>query len=88
MEENLNELSDAGKRREAIRELEEYVKERPDEKSLMQLAESLYAEGRITDALNRFNAVLRLNAENLKARNYVRMIRNILDYYNKDLLNP
>lgn len=88
MEENLNELSDAGKRREAIRELEEYVKERPDENSLMQLAESLYAEGRITDALNRFNAVLRLNAENLKARNYVQMIRNILDYYNKDLLNP
>lgn len=88
MEKNLNELSDAGKRREAIRELEEYVKERPDENSLMQLAESLYAEGRITDALNRFNTVLRLNAENLKARNYVQMIRNILDYYNKDLLNP
>lgn len=88
MVKDINELSGAGKRQEAIRQLEEFLKERPDEKLLMQLAELLYAEGRMTDALNRFNAVLRLNAGNMKAKNYVKMINDILDYYNKDLLNP
>lgn len=88
MVKDINELSEAGKRQEAIRQLEEFLKERPDEKLLMQLAELLYAEGRMTDALNRFNAVLRLNAGNMKAKNYVKIINDILDYYNKDLLNP
>ena len=88
MGKNINELPEAGKRGEAIRELEEYVKEYADEKCLMQLAELLYEEGRMTDALNRFNAVVRLNAGNLKALNYVKMINDILNYYNKDLLNP
>lgn len=88
MEKDIDGLLKAGKRAEAIFELEEYVKEHTDEKRLLQLAELLYAEGRMTDALNRFNAVLRLNGENLKANNYVKMIRDILNYYNKDLLNP
>ena len=88
MGKNINELPEAGKRGEAIRVLEEYVKEHADEKCLMQLAELLYAEGRMTDALNRFNAVVRLNAGNLKALNYVKMINDILNYNNKDLLNP
>lgn len=88
MVKDINELSEAGKRQEAIRQLEEFLKERPDEKLLIQLAELLYAEGRMTDALNRFNAVLRLNAGNMKAKNYVKIINDILDYYNKDLLNP
>lgn len=88
MVKDINELSEAGKRQEAIRQLEEFLKERPDEKLLIQLAELLYAEGRMTDALNRFNAVLRLNAGNMKAKNYVKIIYDILDYYNKDLLNP
>ena len=88
MEKKIDALLEAGKRGEAIRELEEYLQEHTDEQLLLQLAELLYAEGRMTDALNKFNAVVRLNAENLKARNYVKMIHDILNYYNKDLLNP
>ena len=88
MEKKIDALLEAGKRGEAIRKLEEYLQEHTDEQLLLQLAELLYAEGRMTDALNKFNAVVRLNAENLKARNYVKMIHDILNYYNKDLLNP
>lgn len=88
MEKKIDALLEAGKRGEAIRELEEYLQEHTDERLLLQLAELLYAEGRMTDALNKFNAVVRLNAENLKARNYVKMIHDILNYYNKDILNP
>lgn len=88
MEKRINELLEAGERGKAIRELEEYLKEHTDENLLLQLAELLYAEGRLTDALNKFNAVVRLNSGNLKANNYAKMISDILDYYNKDLLNP
>lgn len=88
MEKHIDELLEAGKREEAIRELEDYIKEHPDEKRLMQLAELLYAAGRMTEARNKFNAVLRLNSGNQKADNYVNMIDGILNYYNKDLLNP
>ncbi len=88
MEKHIDELLEAGKREEAIRELEDYIREYPDEKRLMQLAELLYAAGRMTEARNKFNAVLRLNAGNQKADNYVKMIDGILNYYNKDLLNP
>lgn len=88
MEKRINELLEAGERGKAIRELEEYLKEHTDENLLLQLAELLYAEGRLTDALNKFNAVVRLNSGNSKANNYVKMISDILNYYNKDLLNP
>lgn len=89
MEEQFNELSEKGKRTEAIRVLEEALKQKGEnEDLLLQLGELLYAEGKMTDGLNKFNAVLRLNPENHKARNYVTMINNILGYYCKDLLNP
>lgn len=82
-------LVDAGKRQEAIRLLEICLEEQQnDENILLMLGELIYAEGRMPEALNRFNAVLRLNPENLKARNYVTMINNILGYYCKDMFNP
>lgn len=87
--EKVQELLKAGKRKEAIDILEESVRENGgNEEMLLQLGELIYAEGRMTDALNKFNAVLRLNPDNRKAGNYVRMINNILGYYCKDLLNP
>lgn len=88
MEEEIDKLLKCGRRTEAISMLDEYLKSHVDETLLFQLGELLYAEGRTTDALNKFNAVVRLNPENKKAGNYVSMIRNILDYYNKELLNP
>lgn len=88
-EQEIKTLVDAGKRPQAIGLLEAYLKERPeDENILLMLGELIYAEGRMAEALNRFNAVLRLNPENLKARNYVTMINNILGYYCKDMFNP
>ena len=55
---------------------------------LLLLGELIYAEGRMPEALNKFNAVLRIRPDDQKARNYVVMINNILGYYCKDLFNP
>lgn len=89
MEEKIKLLLDAGNRVEAIKMAEEYLQRQgEDEGLLLLLGELIYAEGRMPEALNRFNAVLRLNPGNRKARNYVTMINNILGYYCKDLLNP
>lgn len=89
MEKEIKALADAGKREEAIRKAEEYLRQNgEDEALLLLLGELLYAGGRMTEALNRFNAVMRLNPENRKAQNYAAMINNILGYFCKDLLNP
>ena len=88
IEENIKSLIEQGQRAEAIRLLEEQLKLQLDEHLLLCLGELIYDEGHMTDALNRFNAVLRLNPENRKAQNYVAIIRNIMGYYCKDLLNP
>lgn len=89
MEENIKELLQTGRREEAIAMLEEYLQSHPkDENGILQLGELLYASGKMTEALNKFNAVLRLNSDNRKAANYKTMINSILGYYCKDLLNP
>lgn len=88
MEDKIEELLKNGQRAEAIACLEEYLKTETDEALLMQLGELLFADGKKTEAMNKFNAVLRLNPDNTKARNYITMIRGILDYFCKDLLNP
>lgn len=89
MIEEAKKMVEAGKRQEAILFLEGGIKENENnEEYLLYLGELIYAEGRMTDALNKFNAVLRLNPENHKATNYKTMINGILGYYCKDLLNP
>ncbi|MEG0795707.1 MAG: tetratricopeptide repeat protein [Odoribacter sp.] len=89
MEKKIEELLKSGHQAEAIGCLEEYIQQNAtDEECLLQLGELLYAEGKMTEALNKFNAVIRLNPKNRKAENYSLMIRNILGYYCKDLLNP
>ena len=89
MIEEAKKMVEAGKRQEAILFLEGGIKENENnEEYLLYLGELIYAEGRMTEALNKFNAVLRLNPENHKATNYKTMINGILGYYCKDLLNP
>ena len=89
LEERIEQLLNLGKRQEAIRELEQYLEQDPkNEVVLLRLGELIYAEGKMTDALNKFNALLRLNPEHQKARNYITMINGILGYFCKDLLNP
>lgn len=85
----LRQMAEEGKRTEAIRLLEQRVSERKEDgEALLLLGELIYAEGRMPEALNKFNAVLRLEPDNQKARNYVTMINNILGYYCKDMFNP
>lgn len=85
----LRQMAEEGKRTETIRLLEQRVSERKEDgEALLLLGELIYAEGRMPEALNKFNAVLRLEPDNQKARNYVTMINNILGYYCKDMFNP
>ncbi|MDL2251589.1 hypothetical protein LJC12_01930 [Odoribacter sp. OttesenSCG-928-J03] len=88
MKEKVEKLIASGKEEEAIAELETYLADKPDEELLLMLGELYYRRARNTDALNKFNAVLRINPDNHKAKNYITMINNVLDYFCKDLLNP
>lgn len=71
-----------------INELEKLLAGREDESFLLELGELYNTAGDSIKALNLFNRVLRINPDNRKAANYVTMIKNVLNYYNKDLLNP
>lgn len=89
MEKEIKILLEAGQRQEAIKKIEAYLqREGENADLLLLLGELIYAEGRMPEALNKFNAVLRIRPDNQKARNYVVMINNILGYYCKDLFNP
>ncbi|MDE5612623.1 MAG: hypothetical protein K2I90_11475 [Odoribacter sp.] len=88
-EQEIRKMVEEGRRREAIALLERQLAEQgAEEELLMRLGELIYAEADFAGALNQFNALLRLNPGNQKARNYVTMINGILGYYCKDLLNP
>ncbi len=88
MKEQIKKLLDTGEKEEAIAVLEEYLKTTEDEAMLLLLGELYYNQGRTIDALNKFNSVVQINPENRTAANYITMINNILNYYNKDLWNP
>lgn len=85
---HIEKLVKEGKLQEAILELEKKTADQPAEMDLLELGELYYREGKNTDALNKFNAVLRLNPENSKAQTYISMINKVLDFFCKDLLNP
>mgnify|MGYP003161611125 CR=1 FL=1 len=79
MRKEIQEWIEKGNRTEAVRLLEEWVGKHPaDEEEWLLLGELLYADGKMTEALNKFNTVLRLNPDHRKAANYVIMINNIL----------
>ena len=81
MRKEIQEWIEKGNRTEAVRLLEEWVGKHPaDEEEWLLLGELLYADGKMTEALNKFN--------HRKAANYVIMINNILGYYCKDMFNP
>lgn len=71
-----------------IKELEKLLASQENEALLLELGELYNTAGDSIKALNLFNRVLRINPENRKAVNYATMIKNVLNYYNKDLLNP
>lgn len=88
IEKEVNRLIESKEQEKAIQLLESCPDVVSNEALLLQLGELLYSDGKMTEALNKFNAVVRMNPENKKAINYVTMILNIINYYNKDLLNP
>ncbi len=88
MDEKIERWVAEGRITEALAELEKYPDSQQGEAWLMYTGELCYRLGKSTDALNKFNAVLRLNPENEKARAYVEMINGVLDFFCKDLLNP
>lgn len=88
MEEDIDLLIAGGKTKEAMAVLERELSHRESEEKLLLLGELYYKEGRSVEALNKFNAVLRVNPANAKAAAYVTMIDDILNFYHKDLLNP
>lgn len=88
MEERVRQLLAEGRVDEALVLLEEKAGRGAGEEVLLQLGELYYQKGRNIDALNKFNAVLKKNPQQAKARAYVTMINDILNFYHKDLLNP
>lgn len=88
MEKDIDILLLQGKIKEAIDVLEQEVSQRENEEKLLVLGELYYKEGKSVEALNKFNAVLKVNPANVKAAAYVTMINDILNFYHKDLLNP
>jgi tetratricopeptide (TPR) repeat protein len=68
--------------------LERATGEQEQEEILLELGTVYNGMADFPRALNHFNAVLRVNSNNMRARTYVEMINRILDYYNKELLNP
>ncbi len=81
--------NNADKRIREIRELEiRLEKEGENEDLLLRLGELYHAVGDMRQALNKFNAVLKINPANKRARTYVIMINNVFDFFYPDLINP
>ncbi|RUT80018.1 tetratricopeptide repeat protein [Ancylomarina longa] len=53
-----------------------------------QLGEMQHQLGELTNALSTYLRVVDLDPENKKAQVKIEMIRSIMSYYNKDLINP
>lgn len=88
IEKEIDKLLKAGKTEEAVKMLEACPEVNQNEALLLKWGELYYRDGKNTEALNKFNSVLRLNPQNSTAAAYVTMILEVLNFYHKDLLNP
>lgn len=65
------------------------IESSPEDTSLyIQRGKACLKENNFGGALNDFNAVIRLQPDNVEAEQYISMITEILDYRCTDLLNP
>ena len=63
--------------------------ETPDDTALyIERGRLHYRMGEWGPALNDFNAVLRIDAEHVEARQFARMVQEILEFRYKDIYNP
>ena len=90
--EEIREMAKEGRKPEAIALLEQLLEAEQEglarETLLLELGILYNGIADFPRALNAFNAVSRINPDNTAARTYIAMITSILNYYNKDLLNP
>ena len=88
--EEAKQLAKQGRREDAIAMLQQMLEKNEGERELvlLEVGAVYYARGNTTQALNHLNEVMRINPENMKAKNYLDMINGILNYFCKDLLNP
>ncbi len=88
--EEAKQLAKQGRREDAVAMLQQMLEKNEGERELvlLELGAVYYAMGNTTQALNHLNEVMRINPENMKAKNYLDMINGILNYFCKDLLNP
>lgn len=65
------------------------IAETPDDTALyIERGRLHYRMGEWGPALNDFNAVLRIDAEHVEARQFARMVQEILEFRYKDIYNP
>lgn len=65
------------------------IAEAPDDTALyIERGRLHYRMGEWGPALNDFNAVLRIDAEHVEARQFARMVQEILEFRYKDIYNP
>lgn len=73
---------------EAVKLLDILIKAKPEDENLLVLrGEKNWALNRREEAVNDYLAALKINPEG-KAKMLLEYTRSILDFYNKDLLNP
>ena len=75
-------------RLKSIKELENDPELTISVDKMNKLGALYHAEGRVQDALNVFYAVLKQDEANKVARGYIQIMREVLDFVNKDLMNP
>lgn len=72
----------------AIEELENDSELAVSIDKMNKLGALYHAEGRVQDALNVFYTVLKQDETNKVAKGYIQLMREVLDFVNKDLMNP
>lgn len=73
---------------EAVEKLSELISQNPDfEEAYIQRGLKYWSMGQRREAINDYLAALKINPDS-KAKMALDYANSILDYYNKDLLNP
>lgn len=73
---------------EAVRRLDEYLKENPKDTDALTLRGMRHwSLGHRADAINDYLAAIKIDP-NCSAKQALQATNDILDYYNKDLYNP
>lgn len=75
-------------RLKAISELENDAELHLSIDKMNRLGELYHAEGRVQESLNIFYTVLKQDRENQVAKAHVQLMQEVLNFVNKDLMNP